>query len=181
MGYNIELTASQFRIPAARTAGALAAVLALFSPDDITLATGGTTVCGANGTVTDRWFAFVNPVLMERAAERRNLAFALDAFRFVPTQTAAGDIVSVRFRGERAGDERFLFAALGPYVEPGSFIEMTGEDGAVWRWTFEGEACTLHVLVPSEWGPSWLVSAGAGASGRPSHEDDSCDLWRAPD
>lgn len=25
--------------------------------------------------------------------------------------------------------------------EPGSYIEMRGEDGALWRWVFDGKTC----------------------------------------
>ncbi|HEU0298859.1 MAG TPA: hypothetical protein VFR37_05375 [Longimicrobium sp.] len=165
MGYDIELVEARFRITAGRAPAALSAVLALFSPDDITLASGGVTTCGANAQTQERWFAFLNPELIERAIARRDLAYALDAFRFVPTRTAEGDIVALRFRGERSGDERFLFEALGPYVDPGSYVEMAAEDGARWRWSFDGSTCQLHVIVPSQWGPLWLTGhADTGAA-----------------
>lgn len=55
---------------------------------------------------------------------------------------AHGDIVSLTFSSEKRGAEEKLFAAIAPYVRPGSFIEMVGEDGALWRWCFDGKTCT---------------------------------------
>lgn len=31
------------------------------------------------------------------------------------------------------------FSALDPLVKSGSFIEVTGKDGDIWRWYFHGE------------------------------------------
>jgi len=30
---------------------------------------------------------------------------------------------------------------IAPYVEDGSYIEMSGEDGAMWRWVFKHGEC----------------------------------------
>ena len=30
---------------------------------------------------------------------------------------------------------------VGPYVEAGSYVEMRGEDGARWRYVFDGKQC----------------------------------------
>lgn len=40
-----------------------------------------------------------------------------------------------------AGDEERLFNAIAPYVKSGSYIQMTGEDGTMWRWAFDGVRC----------------------------------------
>ena len=45
---------------------------------------------------------------------------------------------SLYFIGEKAGDERVLFNALAPFVQPSSFIHFRGEDGECWRWVFDG-------------------------------------------
>lgn len=44
----------------------------------------------------------------------------------------------IRLRIQSAGDENRLFNAIAPYVKPGSYIQMTGEDGTMWRWAFDG-------------------------------------------
>lgn len=51
--------------------------------------------------------------------------------------------IDLRFDGEQySGDEIPLFYSLAPVVRAGSFIEMAGEDGELWRWNFDGEKCT---------------------------------------
>ncbi len=48
----------------------------------------------------------------------------------------------LEFTGEKIGDDITLFRVIAPYVKKGSFIEMVGEDGARWRWTFNGVTAT---------------------------------------
>ncbi len=43
--------------------------------------------------------------------------------------------------GNSLRDDRQLFDAIAPFVEAGSFIEMSGEDGTLWRWYFDGKQC----------------------------------------
>ena len=44
------------------------------------------------------------------------------------------------FNGEKyGGDEIKILSAIAPYVTPGSYIEMGGEDGEIWRWVFDGD------------------------------------------
>ena len=50
-----------------------------------------------------------------------------------------GDIVSIRFEGEKLLEEDELFNAIGPYVESGSFVAVIGGDLEAWRWYFDGE------------------------------------------
>jgi hypothetical protein len=47
-----------------------------------------------------------------------------------------GDIVHIRFTGEKLGDDEELMRALAPFVEHMSYIEMVGEDDHRWRWVF---------------------------------------------
>ena len=43
----------------------------------------------------------------------------------------------IYFNGEKySGDENVILSAIAPYVEPDSYIEMSGEDGEHWRWIF---------------------------------------------
>lgn len=49
-----------------------------------------------------------------------------------------GDINNICFCGEKkGGDEEVILGSIAPYVENGSYIEMEGEDGIVWRWCFD--------------------------------------------
>ena len=43
--------------------------------------------------------------------------------------------------GNGLGDDHRLFEAIAPFVVAGSFIEMSGEDGTIWRWYFDGKQC----------------------------------------
>lgn len=54
----------------------------------------------------------------------------------------------ILFDGEKLGDDLLLFDAIAPYVEAGSYIEMQGEDGAIWRWIFDGKTCReINALI----------------------------------
>ena len=45
---------------------------------------------------------------------------------------------TLTFTAEKAGDEEIMLAAIAPFVEAGSSVEMSGEDGYRWRWRFDG-------------------------------------------
>jgi hypothetical protein len=70
--------------------------------------------------------------------ELPSLDAVLREWRWMPEYNTDGDIVRLNFEGEKAGDEDTLFRVLAPFVKAGSYIEMQGEDGARWRWEFDG-------------------------------------------
>ena len=50
-----------------------------------------------------------------------------------------GDVERIQFMGEKANPlDDDIFRLLAPFVEPGSYIEMSGEQGERWRWLFDG-------------------------------------------
>ena len=51
-----------------------------------------------------------------------------------------GDVVDIYFTGEKSGEDGRLFGILSPFVEPDSYIEMSGEEGEIWRWSFDGKS-----------------------------------------
>ena len=55
-----------------------------------------------------------------------------------------GNLDGIQFTGENghAGDD--WLPVIAPYVEPGSFIEMFGEDGRRWRLNFDGNTMTVQ-------------------------------------
>jgi hypothetical protein len=71
--------------------------------------------------------------------ESRNLIEALDHFRWSPSLDDDGNIDGLEFCGEKLGNDWELFTAIAPFVKKGSFIEMIGEDNAMWRWVFDGK------------------------------------------
>lgn len=47
-----------------------------------------------------------------------------------------GDFDVIEFNGEKLGEDELIFSAIAPFVKDGSFIEMEGEDGSLWKWIF---------------------------------------------
>lgn len=66
----------------------------------------------------------------------------LRAWRWDAEQNQEGDIDFLHFRGEKYGDDALLFQTIAPFVAPGGFIQMRGEDGGRWRWCFDGQKMT---------------------------------------
>lgn len=74
------------------------------------------------------------------AQTSKDIEEVFEAWRWNVYMDQKGNIVNIDFNGEKAGDDSKLFHAVAPYVEDGSFIEMSGEEGEIWRWTFrDGE------------------------------------------
>lgn len=62
----------------------------------------------------------------------------------VEVDDKSGDINYIWFTGDRLGREEEFFDAIAPYVEAGSYIDMEGEDGFIWRWRFNDKKCTEY-------------------------------------
>jgi len=71
-----------------------------------------------------------------------DLERAFSAWRWETDCDDAGNLISIEFQGEKAGDDKIFFDAIAPYVVSGSYIEMQGEDGCLWRWSFKKGKCT---------------------------------------
>lgn len=50
-------------------------------------------------------------------------------------------ITTLLLENEKMGQELLLFQALAPFVDEGSYIEIQGECGDVWRWIFKDGEC----------------------------------------
>lgn len=48
------------------------------------------------------------------------------------------NVIGIEMLTEYGGPEDKLFGAIAPYVRAGSYIQMSGEDGSMWRWVFDG-------------------------------------------
>lgn len=72
----------------------------------------------------------------------KNLCDAMAALNWEIEEDEGGAVVGIMFTGEKAGDEDKVFGALAPFVKDGSFIEMTGDEAAHWRWVFADGKCT---------------------------------------
>lgn len=63
-----------------------------------------------------------------------------------------GDVNKIEFESSdgKLGDEDILFNTIAPFVGEGSYIEMVGEDGEMWRWVFDGNTMK-HVKPIITW------------------------------
>lgn len=119
MGYCMSQNESKFHIKASDKDQALRAIKALVSEKK-------------------EPFTWVDTDTVKRS---RTLAAAMGEWRWDIDEDEAGNVVSITFSGEKAGDDLTLFKAIAPFVESGSYIEMHGEDGAHWRWFFTEKTC----------------------------------------
>lgn len=71
----------------------------------------------------------------------KTLQEVLDWWSWKPQFDKDGNIEALYFEGNKSGDELELFQAIAPFVKAGSFIEMAGEEGAIWRFQFDGKTC----------------------------------------
>ena len=126
MGYYIEIIDSEFFIAAENKPLALQALQDL--PTDM----GG----GGNGNI--RCFSWVDA----NFRQAHSLEDCLNAWRWGADTDNVGNITGIWFKNEKLGDEEFLFNAIAPFVQSGSYIEVHGEEGARWRWVFENGKCT---------------------------------------
>ena len=127
MGYCMSQHDSEFSIKPDHVSGALAAIKGL---------AGKETKRGWGG-------GYYSWVETRKFVKAETLTQALQAWRWYATgNEETGEITDIQFEGEKLGDDDKLFNAIAPFVEPGSFIEMQGEDGTLWRWLFDGKTCT---------------------------------------
>lgn len=61
---------------------------------------------------------------------------AMKAWRWEPAIDKNGEIDYLYFEGEKLGDDERFMEAIAPFVEHDSFIEVSGEEMALWRWSF---------------------------------------------
>lgn len=131
MGYCMHLQESDFRIEAAKAEEALRAIKSL-DPDH---GSGGSYNGGRH---IQSYFAWVDTHSFMGATD---LGEAFGAWRWGLNEGPDGSWILSEFVGEKLGDDNKLFDAVAPYVTPGSYIEMLGEDGSRWRWVFDGQTC----------------------------------------
>ncbi len=78
--------------------------------------------------------------------DAENLGEALTAWRWEPAFDEVGNVVNLRFRGQKAGDDEVLLEALAPFVEDGGFLVIEDESGAIRRWRFEDGEIRVELL-----------------------------------
>lgn len=139
MGYCMSTTEVSFFIAKEDKPAALAAIKALASKTHL-----GGGASYVDGKVVSRAFSWVNT---EEFVNAKTLTEAIEAWGWGINEDKKGNVIEVYFDRDKSGDEDYLFEAIGPYVKEGSFIQMSGEDGAVWRWYFTGKECINQSAV----------------------------------
>lgn len=91
-------------------------------------------------------FAWGDERAMEQALDAGDLIGFFAEWRYSARLITSDADDSVRleveyFEGDKLGDDEYLWAALGPFIEKGGQIQCQGEDGALWRWYFTGTEC----------------------------------------
>ena len=134
MGYYINQRDSYFRMNKKNFAKALKAIKALANYK-------GDMICGDH-------FSWVDPAFVDSP----DIKDALKMWRWDAEFDKDGNIEGIRFSGEKyGGDEVIMLNAIAPYVETGSYIEMQGEQGEIWRWVFDKDSCK-EVNATIVWG-----------------------------
>lgn len=134
MGYCIRNIGGDFHIAASEKAAALAAAKRLM--EDHSQPRGGGS--WGSGRETSHYSWMNNYPGNEKI---HSLEQMFEEWRYPLRTDAEGNVIGIRFDGEKIGQENLLFEVVAPYVRHNSFIEMVGEDGARWRWVFENGRC----------------------------------------
>lgn len=68
----------------------------------------------------------------------RYLEDALEHIDFDVDTDDAGNVTGVDYQRDGLGEVFAALQPLAPFVRAGSYLEFSGEDGALWRWVFDG-------------------------------------------
>ena len=135
MGYTMRQTESIFLMKAEYCLPALHAAQDLMTnPKYDSIKSGGSFSKTAKNS--QKWFSWMNLATPENWTHVKD---AFDAWRYTADVDDEGNICDVFFEGEKIGQEIEFFKVIAPYVEPGSYIQMIGEDGFIWRWVFDND------------------------------------------
>ena len=98
-------------------------------------------------TITDSSGKHFSWVETKEFLKARHIEDAFVAWRWEVSFNEDGDINDISFNGEKLGDDFILFEAISPFVVEGSYIQMLGENGYIWRWVFKDKSV---VEVPAK-------------------------------
>lgn len=142
MGYCMEQRDCNFKIKREHFKDALKAIKALVAQDN--KKSGGSF---KGGKTIEKFFAWTEN---DEILNAKTVMDALLAWRW-EVEIDDDGINNISFTGEKLGDDIHLFEAIAPFVEVGSYIEMTGEDGGHWRWMFNGKTCIGINSSKTDW------------------------------
>lgn len=169
MGYYVTMNLD-ITIPTENEEACLAAINEMFSDEKLeACASGGCSGVGTGQAVTERkWYSWVkNPpeVVWDEYFRKKHIkgtqvpkskrAFptlidAFTAWRYTAERTDDG-VSLLYFDGEKLGDDEQLFAAIAPFVQSGSSVELCGEDHYHWRFLFENGGAIIEQRGELHW------------------------------
>ena len=120
MPYSVNFRDGSIAIRASAKPAALGALMTLVADDSI--------VCDAE---------VLRPLQASTTLEDALRAFDWDSYT-----DQGGDVVQMWMAGDQLDHSEAMFRALAPHIERGSYVEFTGEDGDIWRWSFDSR----HVI-----------------------------------
>lgn len=130
MGYYITIPKVKFNIKAENKQAVIKAIKALHGQESI---------CDSSGP----HFSWVDNDFYKL----NTIEELFTEFRWKPTLAENGDIIDLKFTGQKWGDDEEFFKAIAPFVESNSYIKVIGEEGAKWYWLFkDGEFKTVSRL-----------------------------------
>lgn len=130
MGYCIDMRSASFCIKKDNIPKALKAMKSMAKD---TSKGGGGASFGGKTTISFAWVDTKELVKVKTIEE----AFAVWGYP-VERGEKGGDVSEIYYEFEKIGDERQMFEVIAPYVERGSYLEMSGEDNETWQWYFNG-------------------------------------------
>lgn len=143
MGVQLTVRYVDFFLAADRKADALAAVKGLLDHPEL---------MGAADYVRGQRIPHFSWVDDRELREAESLREALLAWGWRTRTDEAGNVVSLRFEGEKLGDEDVLFGALAPFTREGSEIQAVADGEEMFRWHFTGGRVHQDASVPA-WKP----------------------------
>ena len=139
MGYCVEMNC-QITIPKRKAGACLKAINALHTDENLLKKASGGSFGGNSASLPireQRCYAWVsNP---PEGKGFKDLKTALGEWRYDVHVDPKGDIHVDYFNGEKWGDDEVLYDAIAPFVTKDGSIECRGEDGAQWRYLFNGK------------------------------------------
>ena len=151
MGYNCYLSEEKIFIKTENFGGALAALIAEAEEHTVT------TNFGAHQDGQAHMPAGVSFEMAKEIAAHGSVGEQQDLlFKFCREEgyslgyDSKGNVCSINQTKEKWYDDTFFFDVFAKYVEKGSYIEMSGEDGEMWRMFFDGENC-VEIEPKIEW------------------------------
>ena len=93
-------------------------------------------ICNAIGNIPNR-LSWTDKDTISRLCKENNITGLFEELMWLPN-FENGNITSLEYDApdKKIGDEELWMEAIAPFVESGSYIEIIGEDGDMWRWCF---------------------------------------------